>query len=1371
MDHIVVHCECGETLRIRAQHAGRSGQCRGCLRDVVIPSLDVIEQNLGREVSLKGLHNLPHAFSLGDRSTLADSSFLGNQSSDVTGDANADDVPVSPDWRSPMAADAVPHDMADEQAPSRTEEQASVAAQLWQPGHVVDERYEVLQLLGQGAYGAVWKVHHKEWDLDLAVKELRTDKKMTKQRRENFVREAQTWVDDIGMHPHVVTAWYVRELEEVPYLFLEYCDGGDLASWIRDGRTRDLKIALDIAIQLAWGLAHCHERGVVHRDFKPDNVMMTAGGMAKITDFGLVKLSVLEDEEQDDTGDSDGRQQTISAGRLLGTPSYMPPEQWVPGGQIDRRADLHALGVTIYELLTGQQPIHLPTRSGFPDQRIWLDACREAHERDQPSLLIEKRDDVPAELAQLVLACLAKQADDRPTDANVVAQMLLQIYEAANGEPHGRPTPGEIQPLADGLNNQGVSLFDLRKVNEAKRRFEAALESAPQHLEATYNLGLLRWRKGEVTDARLIKQLRGVSASQPGQHRVEYMLAQIHIERADYQSALVLLALALESVEEASVNETEIRRSLTVVRETGHGEQCGRYRRTFEERTNEVTSVSFSADGRYAVSGSQDKTLKLWDVKSGECPRTFEGHTETVTSVTFSVDDRFVLSGSEDKTLKLWDTRSGECQRTFEGHTERVNSVSFSTDGRHALSGSLDKTLKLWDVKSGECLRTFEGHTDWVYSVSISADGCYALSGSRDKTLKLWDTRSGECLRTFEGHTDWVTSVSFSADSSYALSASCDKTLKLWDAKYGECLRTFEGHTERVNSVSFSRNGRSALSGSDDKTLKLWDVKSGVCLRTFEGRTNVVTSVSFSADGRYAVSASHELSGSLEKPLHLWQIGRPGSTRAAFQLTPVVDSQTLLQTKADVGSRLRYAELSVNEGEFRQAATHLRHARAAASSARRPELLKLWTDLYTQLPRTEFRGGWNLRTFEGHKDVVCSASFSADGRYALSGSWDHTLKLWDVKSGKCLRTFEGHTDFITSVSFSADGRYVLSGSWDKTLKLWDAKCGECLRTFEGHTSLVNSVSFSADGRCALSGGGCGLKLWDVKSGVCLRTFDGLKRGIASVAFSADGRYALSGSEDLKLWNVQSGQCLRTFEGHTSLITSVSFSANGCYALSGRTKKVGSGSTDNTLELWDVQSGECLRTFEGHTTRVTSVSFSADGRYALSGSDDCSLTAGLVDENDFPDPAGLCLWDAKSGEWLRTLEGHTAEITSVSFSADGRYALSASADNTLKLWFLDWELDNREPADWDDAALPWLQNFLTLHTPPEAELPQDREPTEDEIRRALTRQGKPKVTKKDFARLLHTLGCAGFGWLRPEGVKQKLLEVAADWTGPPLLGGE
>ena len=284
---------------------------------------------------------------------------------------------------------------------------------------------------------------------------------------------------------------------------------------------------------------------------------------------------------------------------------------------------------------------------------------------------------------------------------------------------------------------------------------------------------------------------------------------------------------------------------------------------------------------------------------------------------------------------------------------------------------------------------------------------------------------------------------------------------------------------------------------------------------------------------------------------------------------------------------------------------------------------------------------------EGHTSNVNSVSFSPDGSMLASGSWDDTIRLWDVATGAPLRTLEGHTSDVNSVSFSPDGSMLASGSWD--IRLWDVATGAPLRTLRGHTDSVDSVSFSPDGSMLASGSwDYTIRLWDVATGAPLRTLRGHTNRVYSVSFSPDGSMLASGSWDytIRLWDVATGAPLRTLREHMNSVYSVSFSPDGSMLASG-------GGRDDTIRLWDVATGAPLRTLEGHTDSVDSVSFSPDGSMLASGSSDYTIR----------------LWDVATGAPLRTLREHTNRVYSVSFSPDGSMLASGSWDYTIRLWDL------------------------------------------------------------------------------------------------------
>ncbi|MBW2647649.1 MAG: hypothetical protein JRE23_16040 [Deltaproteobacteria bacterium] len=257
--------------------------------------------------------------------------------------------------------------------------------------------------------------------------------------------------------------------------------------------------------------------------------------------------------------------------------------------------------------------------------------------------------------------------------------------------------------------------------------------------------------------------------------------------------------------------------------------------RTLEGHTDWVYAVAVTPDGKRAISGSMDNTLRVWDIKSGEEIQKLEGHTDSVYAVAIMPDGKHAISGSIDKTLRVWDIKSGEEIQKLEGHTDSVKAVAITPDGKHAISGSIDKTLRVWDIESGEEIQKLEGHTDRVYAVAVTPDGKRAISGSMDETLRVRDIKSGEEIQKLEGHTDSVYAVAITPDGKHAISGSIDKTLRVWDIKSGEEIQTLEGHTDRVYAVAVTPDGKHAISGSWDNTLRVWDIKTGQTIALFSG--------------------------------------------------------------------------------------------------------------------------------------------------------------------------------------------------------------------------------------------------------------------------------------------------------------------------------------------------------------------------------------------------------------------------------------------------------------------------------------------------------------------------------------------------------
>ena len=1189
-------------------------------------------------------------------------------------------------------------------------------------GTEVAGNLQIKSLLGSGGMGEVYLARQTQWEAEIAVKVPNAETLSDPENLRFIVGEAEAWTK-LGLHPHIAYCYYAQQVEELLLLVIEYVDGGNLRTWIADGRCADLKTGLDLAIQFCHGLGHAHKQGLVHRDIKPENILLAQDGTLKITDFGIVHKGRLGGEKlepEPDAANSAAAGMTMAG---IGTAEYMPPEQWGEQKEIDLRVDIFAFGVCLYEMFCGRHPYLAMATLG---PRL---------ESPEPGVLRGGKG-LPACLCELMKRCVDWDRDKRPSSASELLAELCRVYEEEFGTPSPHAELPKISTLADDWNNRALSYMALGLQEDAERAWQTALEADPRHVESIYNYGLYQWRCGTVTDDALVRIVQEIVERTPAAWLPRYLLAQVHLERGYAEGAKEELG----KIEEDGSTRAEVVAAKQVSEELA---PPIRLIRKLEGHTAAVPSACMSGDGRYVLSGSWDNTLKLWDVASGRCLRTFVGHGKGVNSVCLSADGRFVLSGSREGVLKLWEVESGGCLHTLVGHNHFVLSVTLSADGRYALSGSWDKTVKLWDVASGRCLRTLKGHTDAINSVCFTKDGCFAFSGSWDNTIKQWDVASGRCMRTFEGHLASVYSVCLSADGRHILSGSSDKTLKLWNIENGHCLHTFEGGG---GFVSLGVERWYALSEGP----RLWDLTSGRCLRTFEEQTHSVDSVFLSADGRYA------LSGCQDNTLKLWEIGL-FRYRAKLQLSQAVRSAEAVSLATRYEGALADARTAIASGEFRGAKRFLQSAREEPHLRRSPPAVQEWVRLYVKFKRSCISDYWLL--WNGRQvDEVSFVCLSADGRYALSsGSWDKVLKLWDVGSGLCLRTLGPHSGRLNAVGMSQDGRYVLFGTSNNALILWDVESCLRIRAFEGHSEedvdenevsdCILSVCLSPDGRFALSGSGDGiLKLWDVSSGRCLRTLEGHSNGwhptYACLSAGGDIAFSVDTSDydnvSLKLWDVPSGCCLRTFSGHGGSVESVSLSIDGQCALS--------GSSDMTLKLWDLASGRCLRTFIGHTSAVNSVCLGVDGRHAISGSDDKTLK----------------LWEVASGRCLGTLE-HATAVKSVSLSGDGQHVISGCSDGSVSLWFLDWELEENDPADWDEGARPYLESFLHAHRPYGDVLPQDRQPTDEEVTRALTRRGLPVWSEEEFRGILYTLGCAGYGWLRQEGVRRELEKMTLAWS--------
>ena len=574
--------------------------------------------------------------------------------------------------------------------------------------------------------------------------------------------------------------------------------------------------------------------------------------------------------------------------------------------------------------------------------------------------------------------------------------------------------------------------------------------------------------------------------------------------------------------------------------------------RTLEGHTNRVNAVAVTPDGRHVVSGSDDKTLRVWDLATGETKTTLKGHSNRVNAVAVTADGRHVVSGSDDKTLRVWDLATGKTKTTLKGHTRSVYAVAVTPDGRHVVSGSDDKTLRVWDLAMGKTKTKLKGHSNRVNAVAVTPDGRHVVSGSADKTLRVWDLATGKTKTTLLGHMDSVSAVAVTADGRHVVSGSgsADKTLRVWHLENGQTLRTLEGHSYSVNAVAVTADGRHVVSGSDDETLRVWDLATGETKTTLLGHTRSVSAVAVTADGRHVVS------GSDDKTLRVWDLAM-GETKTG--LLGHTDSVNAVAVTPDG-----------------------RHVVSGSADT----TLRVW-DLATGETKT---------TLKGRTRPVYAVAVTPDGRHVVSGgSWYTTLLVWDLTTGETKTKLKGHSLCVRAVAVTPDGRHVVSGGlWDKTLRVWDLTTGEIKTTLKGHTDSVNAVAVTPDGHHVVSGSDDKtLRVWDLTTGKTKTTLKGHTDKVNAVAVTPDGRHVVSGSADttLRVWDLATGETKTTLKGHTDSVKAVAVTPDGRHVIS--------GSSDDTLRVWDLKDGKEILTFTVDG-KVTACIAAQDNRTIVAG---------------------------------------------------------------------------------------------------------------------------------------------------------------------------
>ncbi|KAA1477636.1 WD40 repeat-like protein [Dentipellis sp. KUC8613] len=719
-------------------------------------------------------------------------------------------------------------------------------------------------------------------------------------------------------------------------------------------------------------------------------------------------------------------------------------------------------------------------------------------------------------------------------------------------------------------------------------------------------------------------------------------------------------------------------------------------------------AVAVSADGKRIAVSLNEGDVQIRLSKTGSVLASLEGHTKSVETMVFSPNGKRLITGSDDSTIRVWDLESSAITSLIlSGHSDYVRGVAISPDGTKIASACDDRTVRLWSAETGAALLSpFEGHTDWVRTVAFFPDGKKIISAGDDCTVRIWDADTGESLmERFLAHAGWVKSVAVSPDGTMAVTSATDGIIKRWDAETLTNLgESVEGHEGGADSVNFSPDSRLIVSGGTDGVVRLWDAATGskFCSPLL-GHTNLITHTLFSRDGQTIYSSSQDGTIRLwdRNNLPIWN--KPSEVPDTFySLALSSDGEAIVGLDRD-----RVWNWNINSPQTTAThipltkPTHGMRCAAICPSAYRAASAGKDNAVYI----------WDLRTgsllqgpLEGHKAEITALAISSDGTRVVSGSDDTTVRIWNAETGQSLcgpleggshavssvaispdgtrlaagdsnghilissmndgellgEPFEGMRSQVRAMSFSPDGKLLAIGTANEMISVWNIESGEFVhKDLQGHLGSLTCIAFSADGRRIVSGGeNKDIYIWDTETGgIICGPLEGHVATITSVTFSKDGEQVISGSADamIRVWDIRSkNHQSGYFKGHEDWVHAVGFSSDGTH--------IASGSDDKTVRVRDVTTGrDAYPPLEGHNDWVRSLSFSPDGKLLVTGSDDCTLR----------------LWDARTGESLcGAITGHIDFVLSVAFAPDSLEVISGSEDRNVRVWKLSSDADGR-----------------------------------------------------------------------------------------------
>jgi len=1005
----------------------------------------------------------------------------------------------------------------------------------------------IVRLIAEGGMGRVYEGRQAAPERAVAVKVLRGGFASASLVR-RFEYEARVLAR--LRHPNIAQIFTFGTYDDgdgvVPFFVMELIDGGRPIT--RHALEAGLGVREIVAVfrRVCAAVAHGHQKGVIHRDLKPGNILVDAGGEPKVIDFGVARS--IDPDHGDVT-------QMTRVGDVVGTLRYMSPEQLGVGdGDVDARSDVYALGLVLHEVLTGGLPYDLRGMSLVEAARMLDDpspASMAAVERVARAAGCGALDS--RSLATIIGTCLEKRPSDRyATAVEVEAELGRWLAgEAILARPptpteslvrfarrHRAATAAAVAILASLMAaTSGISFFYVRAERDRQRADDARLVAVRREEEAEQQAAAAR---AQLYISNVL--LSAAARDRDNVSEAKRLLADARglIADAGTPNPIELNCLA------ASLDES-------VAAIGGH--------------VGNVTAVGWSRNGSMLASGASDGAVRLGTrtgaaVAWNEVP--IGGHDDAVWSVAFAPDGGLLATASGDGTVRIWDVERRACLKTLQADESASYAVAFSADGGLVATGGRDRVVRLWDPATWERKAELRGHESTVHALSFAAAGSALASASGDGTIRVWDVATGQETGCFTGHTGRVFGVAFSPDGRRVASVGEDATARIWDVEAAEPGPTMR-HPFRCNGVAWLAGSRRLATASHDGILRVWDAAHGVEHGRFHGHTAAIWSLAaVAADGWVATGAGDGTVRVWDADARIAPVVRGDDKVLSVCYAP--DGTTIATAMANSVVCLWDAATLEPRGVLRKAVGRVNDVRFSPDGE---TVAGCCDDGSVQVwdRGTRQRRDW----FKPHERRVYALDFSPDGRLLATAAEDRSARISDLASGTRVGEPLKHGSRVFRATFSPDGGLLATACEDRTARLWRMADGSEVRRFTQHEGPVNWVAFSSDGTLLVTACSDGaVRVWNVADGGLVSVMTGPARQIWKAAFSPDGYRVAGVSADgtVQVWDVASSRAMPVLRGHGDQVWGVAFAPDG--------RAVVTGSWDGTARVWGVSVAEIAR---------------------------------------------------------------------------------------------------------------------------------------------------------------------------------------------------